>query len=200
MFDFRNCEPHKDYTKNVIMGNDKISLSGTAKLILFDKKNKYLVARNDFPGDFDGILGINVMKTHKAVNDVGKNILTLSGKEIPINEKPIEVAPYESKIYEINLSNKGKHLLVTGKNITPEIVESKPTLTLATCNGTSDYIHIFKSQIEISEIKLPEDKEIPKINHISSGNHEYERKDLLMENTRISHIPKNEAKKVMNIL
>ena len=70
-------------------------------------------------------------------NDVGKNILTLSGKKIPINEKPIEVAPYESKIYQIkNLSNKGKHLLVTGKNITSGIVESKPTLTLATCNGT----------------------------------------------------------------
>ena len=102
-------------------------LLGTAKLILFDKRSEYLVARNDFPGDFDGILGINVMKTHKAVNDVGKNILTLSGKEIPINEKPIEVAPYESKIYQIkNLSNKGKHL-VTGKNITPGIVESKPT-------------------------------------------------------------------------
>ena len=85
------------------MGNDKISLLETAQLILFDKKDKYLVARSDFPGDFDGILGINVMKIHKAVNDVWKHILNLSEKEIPIKEKPMEVAPCESKIYQIKI-------------------------------------------------------------------------------------------------
>lgn len=190
-----------------MMGNNLIYLLGSAKLEILGKESEFLVAKNNFPGDFDGILGLDVMKKHNAVNNVGKNILTLSDQDFPLNEKPIEVGPQESKVYQIeNISflseTDTKHLLVTGKNITPGIVKNEKGIFIQTHNHSNSYLLIYPSLLKLSKILLQEN-ETPQVRMLSADQHyqiQNDRFELMRKNTRLDHIPPAEADKIMTIL
>ena len=57
--DIPNCRGKKDHDIFVIMGNDKINMLGTSQLEMKNKQVEFLVAKNDFPIDLDGIAGLN---------------------------------------------------------------------------------------------------------------------------------------------
>ena len=66
------------------MGNDRINMLGTSKLSIHNKETEFFVARNDFPIDIDGILGLNFLKHQKALNNIKNDRIVLSNKRYPI--------------------------------------------------------------------------------------------------------------------
>ena len=57
---------------------------GTSQLEMKNEQVEFLVAKNDFPIDLDGIAGLNFLKKHDALNDIANNRIKLQNEYYPI--------------------------------------------------------------------------------------------------------------------
>ena len=78
--DIPNCRGKKDHDIFFIMGNNKINMLGTSQLEMKNKRVEFLVAKNDFPIDLDGIAGLNFFLKHDTINDIANNQIKLQNE------------------------------------------------------------------------------------------------------------------------
>jgi len=166
------------------------------------------VVKDDFPIDYEGILGIDFLTKQRAKCDHGRRQVRIGDETFKLHPfKKMTLTPHSETIVQA-VANRNRIGIVSSEETKPGIfigsclVEPKDyTCPISIINTTKESVEITTPLVTVDEIRVSDRASILALQHAEYENYESieERKDNLRKQLRLGHLNREEKRAVEEI-